>query len=253
MSFRDSDFNPPKLHPSYSYKPTPAIQLYNQHSRLEENKKNSWATTEDLAAAPAPIRATQTEYYDPNHPDADWSGLVRFKDGQRTHVRGHRSQNSGIFQTDEGIISKEEKSEWAKKNRNHNPDAKDTSSIIGGVLESDHDPWLTDQQRAAKGLATSRAQMTLMKQQMVRTTEQGQAGGYGGGRPPSSMAKENQIIMNTNQTTAFAPAVAAKGHSNSLLSSLGADLLDVIPPLSKSMSAGQREANANPRSVYRPK
>jgi hypothetical protein len=247
MSFRDSDFNPPKLHPSYSYKPTPTIQLQNQHSRLEENKKNTWATTSDVM--PEPIRASQTEYYDPSHPDADWSGFVRYKDGQRHHVRGHRSQNTGIVQTEQGIISKDEKAEWAKKNRHHNPEAKDTSSILGGVLDPDHDPYMTDAKRAAMGLGTSRAQMTLMKQQMVRTTEHHH--GVPGSRPPSTMAKENQMVLNAPCQPVFTPSVSAKGTSRSLLSNLGADLLDCVPPASKSSS--QPGHNPNPRSVYRPK
>jgi len=214
---------------------------------LEENKKNSWATTAD--EAPEPIRASQTEYYDPNHPDADWSGFVRFKDGQRHHVRGHRSQNSGIIQTEEGLVSKNEKAQWSKKNKSHNPEAKDTSTIMGGVLDPDHDPYMTDAKRATLGLGTSRAQMTLMKQQMVRSTEHQHPGAS---RPPSSMAKENhQLVANNNTNSApFVPSVSAKGTSRSLLSNLGSDLLYAVPSSGK---AGAQEEGHNPRSVYRPK
>ena len=88
-----------------------------------------YSTVHDVT--PALVASTHEEIYDPTHPDADWSGLVYRKCGTRKHERVHASLNVGIVQTDEGIVSKIERSEFPKKSRNHNPIAPNTSNIIG--------------------------------------------------------------------------------------------------------------------------
>lgn len=139
--------------------------MQNKLTPLEASKK-TYSTV--LDPVPPPIAPTQSEVYDPTHPDADWAGMVSRTAYTRKHEQGHISQKIGIVHTERGIVSKEEKVEFPRKRRDHVPAAiAENHQIIGGITPST-DPYMTDMRRAELGLKTDDEQLTLAKQQQHR-------------------------------------------------------------------------------------
>lgn len=68
---------------------------------------------------------------------------------------------SGLIQTEEGIVSKTEKGEWNHIRRNSNPLARGQSDLIGGIDTENH--FQTTSQRQMNGVKTSQDQLTLVK------------------------------------------------------------------------------------------
>ena len=74
--FRDSDYNYPRKHESFTNKPIPILQQQQQLSKFDEggNERNH---VENLDASMIPeIPTTYDTRYDPDDPRADWT--VRF-------------------------------------------------------------------------------------------------------------------------------------------------------------------------------
>jgi hypothetical protein len=80
---------------------------------------------------------------------------------QKKHSSTHRSLQTGICQTEEGIVSLNERSEWNHLRRNSNPAARGHSDLIGGIDTQDH--FQTNSQRQMNGIKTSQDQLTLVK------------------------------------------------------------------------------------------
>lgn len=249
MSFRESDAVAPKLHPTYAKKPLSMLQLNNQLSHLEAPRP-TYATVHDVV--PEPIRASHDEVYDPSHPDADWSGLVKRDKYTRKHGVGHKSQQVGIVQTDNGIISKEEKKEFPRKRRDCNPQYAD-NHIIGGVLEPDHQQYMTDMNRGNIGLKTNMSQLNLKKQQMLKQDQHFNNENQRNQPTPRSYGllppDQSLIIQKPNNNSST--KVTGIGMSKSLLSNIG-DMLVKDIPISEfpGEKTTHKPANYNPRSIY---
>jgi hypothetical protein len=80
---------------------------------------------------------------------------------QKKHSSTHRSLQTGICQTEEGIVSLNEKSEWNHLRRNSNPAVRGHSDLIGGIDTQEH--FQTTSQRQMNGVKTSQDQLTLVK------------------------------------------------------------------------------------------
>ena len=55
---------------------------------------------------PQAVPTTWETVYDPNHPDADWSGLVQANKFGKKHYQEQSAQKSGILHSESGKSSK---------------------------------------------------------------------------------------------------------------------------------------------------
>lgn len=252
--FRDSDYQPPRLHDSFAKKPISVMQLQTQLSHLEVPEKRL-ATVNDVA--PAPVRATHDSIYDPTHPDADWAGLVHRTKGTRKHEQGHKSQAIGIVHSEDGIVSKEEKAEFQRKRRDLAAHSEDTGYILGGVLDKNHVQYMTDMQRGNAGIRTEAEQIVLARRPIYKhgdgPARRGGAPGSLSG-PPSSRGSADSMMMPRSQAAGSLQAVAVttapKGSRGSLLTGLADSLVhneSLQLPGTGSEASG---SVSNPRSIY---
>jgi hypothetical protein len=167
--FREADERERQLHPSYRNKPVSTMQFLSQNARLDDSATHDKIqNVEYQSNIPAAVPTTFDTYFDPSHPDADWSGMVSIKNAQKKHTRDHASQRLGIVQCEEGIVAKEERQEWAHRR----PAAagcadKNTSNI---ELRDDcnyvaADRFKTEYNRFSEHEGTSRDQLTMEKRQ----------------------------------------------------------------------------------------
>ena len=163
--FRESDEEQRRIHPSYKNKPVPYLQAQIQSSRFDEVPTSQRSQMSAIISqAPDTIPASFDTYYDPNHPMADWSGFVKKDFYGKAHTRQHRSQQTGIEQTEHGIISKDERKLF--DNRRRGEEAKDrnaTTYYYGGVAEPSFNRWETTHQSFERQAPTQRDQLTLVK------------------------------------------------------------------------------------------
>ena len=112
-----------------------------------------------------PAEPTHTKR-DTKNEDADWAGLVATK-SHRRHILNHRALGNGLMQTEQGIVSSNEKSDWLQKRRDTSA-APDTShsGASNGFTDADH--WKTSSQRMNHGEQTKRDQLTLDKRSNPR-------------------------------------------------------------------------------------
>lgn len=98
---------------------------------------------------------------DTKHEDVDWAGLVATK-SHRRHIINHRALENGLMQTEQGIVSSNEKNDWLQKRRDKSttPDTSH-SGASNGLTDADH--WKTSSQRMNDGEQTRRDQLTLDK------------------------------------------------------------------------------------------
>lgn len=124
MMFRSEDIPAPKFHSTYRNKPVPINQLQSQVSKFSDDeikemngnmyREKRQATIFDQTPTSIPI--TYDTHYEPNHPDADWAGLVLTANGHKKHIQNHSNQTIQIHQTENGIVStNSERYEFHKK------------------------------------------------------------------------------------------------------------------------------------------
>jgi hypothetical protein len=165
-----------EIHSTYSVNFSPQTHIRTmfrdadrQDRSLHESYTNSGWGRRHEAPHNQPIPAVPTTYdtrYDPNHPDADWTGQVSRSTAQRKHCTDHSSQRLGIEQSEYGIIAKVEKKEWANRRQHHLGEAKNGSQILlGGVsgVGGDADRFKTEYRRFAEQEGTEKSQMVLQK------------------------------------------------------------------------------------------
>lgn len=169
------------LHSSFTTKPAAPLQVISQAARFENVRNNQFATVEELKNTTA-VPTTFDTYYDPSHPDADWSGMVLSKLRHRKHSNDHISQRSGLVQTENGIISApgQERQEFSRKKvqQRYNPitgeveidrPQKSNPNLIGGInLQNDDDRWKSAYKSFESQEKTSRDQLTFTKRQLPR-------------------------------------------------------------------------------------
>lgn len=73
--FRESDYEPPKLHPSFANKPRPIFQEHQHLSSFDGQTiaKQSFTGKQEM---PPEIPTTYDTFYDPSNPDADWTVIL---------------------------------------------------------------------------------------------------------------------------------------------------------------------------------
>eukprot|EP01031_Cornospumella_fuschlensis_P030422 gene30422-36757_t len=158
-------------HPTYYNKPTPAMQLISQTSQFNDRTRSSldYKDNKDAIVNPEYVPAVPTtwdSYYDPSHPDADWTGLVSKNHLQRKHVHEHSSLKENIMRTEHGIVSKVERQDYMRKRAPEDPSIVQrnvTGSIHIGGIDNPDDRWKTSHQRFDNREPTSRDQLTLEK------------------------------------------------------------------------------------------
>lgn len=194
----DGDY-PVSFHPSYTSRPKVEFQLAASASHLEGRRGVQAASVMDMP--PRAVPTTFDTVHDPQHPQADWGGFVSKDAGfGKKSFAGHASQRIGLVQTEDGIISRHEKQEWAHRRRGAD-DGSNTSSklrngnagIIGGI--GCENRWETENQRFASSRPTGRDQLTLLKQAMPRVPIRDPAQArsrVGGGMPLDERSQYSQ-------------------------------------------------------------
>lgn len=154
-----------QYHSTYTHKPVPNMQLVAQHSRLNEEGRSSHAFQHPDRVEPAPaVPTTWDTMYDPEHPDADWTGLVSRTHTHKRHMHHHVSQQESIERTEYGIVSKEERAEWARKRATQDATkAKNSGSLVIGGIDAPEERWKTSYTRFENQEGTNRDQLTLEK------------------------------------------------------------------------------------------
>ena len=74
--FRESDYVPPTLHPTYGRKPKPEMQLRSEIAMFNAGAQTSDYQNPDHVVSVVPI--TYDTVFEPNHPDADWGVYILF-------------------------------------------------------------------------------------------------------------------------------------------------------------------------------
>jgi hypothetical protein len=175
------EFSDRSLHPSFTNKHKAPLQVLSQAARFENVRKNQFATIEDLKNTTA-VPTTFDTYYDPSHPDADWSGMVSSKHRQKKHTNDHISQKAGLVQTEHGIITAQgqERQEFSRKRvqQRYNPitgeieidrPQKSNPDLIGGInLQNDEDRWKSAYKSFESQEKTNRDQLTFIKRQLPK-------------------------------------------------------------------------------------
>lgn len=159
--FRDSDVvakNPHKVNQQ-----VPALQSISRNSQFEGGSSASGQSRRDYP--PEPVPTTWDTKVDPTHRDADWAGLIT-KGNERRHTNDHRALAKGLIQTEQGIVSANDKSEWLRKRREHTVTG--DIPLIGGSGDSETDRWKTSSQIMDAQEPTSREQLTLEKKTLPR-------------------------------------------------------------------------------------
>mmetsp|Transcript_15523 Transcript_15523/g.14055 ORF Transcript_15523/g.14055 Transcript_15523/m.14055 type:complete len:259 (+) Transcript_15523:23-799(+) len=165
--FRESDIQQFKPHPTYTNKPVPILQKQFEVSKFNEfkNKIESLPYGDNINDKPEIIPTTTDTFYDPSHPDADWSGLVsKFK--ERKHTQSHRSQIDHIKHSENGMTSLDQRSDYDRKKKFEVLNG--SNNIIGGIPANDQ--YKSVYQQFTNHEETSRDQLTLYKRQLPRKT-----------------------------------------------------------------------------------
>lgn len=132
-------------------------------------------------------------------------GLVsKERFNQKKHINNHRSQQVGIIQTEEGIISVEEKSEWSKLRKPADSSHRGQSDLIGGIDTQDH--YQTSYQRQINGVNTYQDQLTLVKRAGHRKNIPDPA-------QASSNSRSQQQMDQYNDFSSSFPSSSSSSHS----------------------------------------
>ena len=241
-------------HPTYTNRPKVELQLAGQASALEGRRGVQAASI--LDQQPAAVPTTFDAVYDPQNPSADWGGFVLKDNSGRKAFNGHASQRSGLQQTEDGIVSRYEKQEWAHRRRADTSSENKSSmlrfgnaGIIGGI-ECDN-RFETESQRFAASRPTARDQLTLAKQAVPRVPIRDPAqarsrtsprapqsdydcsqysghDGYNGRQAePSPRAGEDNMSLHEEGSLL---GYRAPPQTLSLVSNLASQILDAVPP-----------------------
>jgi len=163
---REDEESKRNMHTTYTNKAIPNLQLVSQASKFNEGE-HAKSDTSRSEIIPSVVPTTWDTVYDPNHPDADWSGLVSLKNNQKKHSTLHRSQILGIEHSEQGIISLEEKKEWLHRRPGYDQN-RVSSLILGGVDTSENDRWKTAAMSFQRQESTAREQLTLDKRSKIK-------------------------------------------------------------------------------------
>ena len=161
--FRESDEKKINRHVTYTNKPVPQLQIQSQVGKFDDSAISA-RSAHDLNKNIPAVPTTWDNYYDPSHPDADWSGLVSLKNNQKKHSNDHRSQQLGIVREEFGIVSKEERKEWQHRRQpDENLVHTNKGSFVIGGLSDENERWKTSYNRFEQQEPTSKDQLIYLK------------------------------------------------------------------------------------------
>jgi hypothetical protein len=153
----------PILHQTYITKPKPVLQLQSENAEIDYYGRNiAEAEARAREVEQRAIPTTWDTMYDPDHPSADYAGLVNIDEvRQRKHMRDHSSQRANIVQNENGITGTVERSPFSNKPR-HIPKS-DPANILGGMDVPNAERYRTTTQRQSEFDGLSPAQLTIEK------------------------------------------------------------------------------------------
>lgn len=141
------------------------MQLISQSSQFQDNTRASlvYKAHPDIDSIPS-VPTTWDTVYDPDHPAADWSGLVS-KEAvfAKKHDFNHPSQRETIERTELGIVSKQERQEFPRKRGNDEAANKNSGSIVIGGIDNPDDRFKTTYRRFENQEKTDQDQLILEK------------------------------------------------------------------------------------------
>ena len=225
--FRESDYVPPKLHPTYKDRKVPEMQKRSQVSHFDDVPERHLSHSHREADIPVPT--THDTLYNPDHPDADWSGLVPKDRLQRKHTSNHRCQVVGIVQEEDGIVTKPG-FESDFKHRTVQSKQHSTSDLIGGI-SAGQDQYKTTAHRQQYQEGNTKDQLVL-KQRIgsKKTLQPHYVPSFE--QPPHRHLDQNianqQSSQQSNQDYKFT-AVGVGGKN--FISNLGKSLVDRVPDM----------------------
>ena len=223
--FREGDMRPEKYHSTYSSKPVSLFQQQQQASRFNEfntREHQPRAGEQLIDEIPEEIPITSDVIYQPDNPNADWSGMVQ-KSYQKRHTNSHISQKVGIIQTEQGIVSNESRDMIAKKKIFIQ---KDTENLIGGINSDEQ--YKTNYQSFTSNEQTNRSQLILNKRTLPRkqlndnTTARSVIA-------PDQQLQYQSTIQSRNNNSSNSSNRFVGSHTRNMLSNLGNSIIDNIP------------------------
>jgi hypothetical protein len=161
--FRESDFPDPRPHPTYTNKHKPVLQVQSQGASLTYYNENAGQSNREESAL---VPTTWSYKYDPNHPDADYAGLVdRDSASRRLIPKSHRAMTTHIVPgTAGGLTGSEQKKEYTDiKKIPPKKDPRDDFNILGGIGADDANRFKTTYQRQTQFEGTDYDQLTIEK------------------------------------------------------------------------------------------
>lgn len=242
------------LHPTFYNKPTPSLQLISQNSQLTAKSQAAVAYAPQAPVdSVAVVPTTWDTVYDPDHPDADWTGLVK-KDAilQKKHVNDHVSLRDNIERNEYGLVSSGKTTDYFERKENNRMKENSNKSgvLIGGIDVEDSDRYKTNYKRFECQERTTRDQLTMEKRinPIKRIPDPAQARGrstrLADYNPASSMNSpslsarsemNNTISTSRNDTVKYNPRVSLlSGIADTLILS-GSVPVDRIPPPASSI------------------
>jgi hypothetical protein len=239
--FRESDAPQRQPHPSFYNRPVPTFQAIAQNSKFDDSPSKD---IRNYDINPVPVPVTWDTKLDPDHPDADYSGLVSKYHVQKRHSENPAAHRSHLITTEQGMCTQDETQQWPRKrkeeNVRYNPITGEGSIIHGTGALTAEEHWKTNYQRMAMKESTTRDQLTLKRQQMpqqgARQDErQGSvpSSARGGSVPNTgrSLAAEAQLYRE-NMPPSRPPVVSSGvsvGRGGSFISDLGSSLVNRVP------------------------
>lgn len=231
------------MHATYRNKPKPEMQIISQSSQFQDDTRASLAyraprEVESVQAVPT----TWDTVYDPDHPDADWSGLVSKEViFSKKHSTNHPSQRENIERNEQGIVSKDERQEFPRKRVNNESASKNSGSLVIGGIDNPDDRFKTTYRRFESQERTDKDQLILEKR-MTATRSVPPPGQSRGSSAPSH--EGYQSMMQDMRSTNVGREQKFSSSRNSLLSNLGDVLISsqaVEPPPQKSQQEYKSE------------
>ena len=177
------------MHPSFRRKAPVENQISAAASRMESQPGVRLSTVND--SAPQPVPTTWDTKYDPNHPNADWSGSYQV--AERAHYSGHRSMEGHIDQRPDGFIANQEQPMWSSKRRGQAVGGlNSTPGLIGGIgVDNSSDQYRSVARAQSERDNTSFDQYTLAKRNV-------QAGRRNLSNPAQNALKSKSTVSDTH-------------------------------------------------------